>query len=76
MRLTLALPVAGRADVEVVDLAGRRVATLHQGAAPAGTLALRWDGHDDGGALAPAGVYYARARTVGGVTETRFVRLR
>ncbi len=76
VRLTLALPAAGRADVEVVDLAGRRIATLHRGVAPAGSLALRWDGRDESGSLAPAGVYYARARTAGGVAETRFVRLR
>lgn len=76
VRLTLTLPASGPADVEVVDLAGRRVATLHRGAATAGALSLHWDGRNETGGVAPAGVYYARARVGGEIAETRFVRLR
>ena len=75
VRLELELPVAGDAQVDVLDLGGRRVRTLWSGPAAAGKLTLDWNGTDAGGRLVPAGVYYARARTAAGETQTRFVRL-
>lgn len=71
--LELALPAAANARVDVYDVGGRRVATLHDGALPAGR-------HRFAAAPAGAGVFYARAivasergREVRGV---RFVTLR
>jgi choice-of-anchor B domain-containing protein len=75
VRLELELPVEGEAHIEVLDLSGRRVRTLWNGPAAAGRLPLDWDGTDAGGRRVPAGVYYARARTTAGTTQTRFVRL-
>lgn len=54
--VTLALPAAGAATVEVFDALGRRVATLAQGEQAAGTTRLAVPG------LAP-GVYVVRATT-------------
>ena len=71
----LALPASGPADVDVLDIAGRHVRTLHRGRASAGTLTLQWDGADGAGHRAAAGLYFARARTPQGTTETRFVRM-
>ena len=71
----LALPASGPADVDVIDIAGRHVRALHRGRASAGTLTLQWDGADDAGRHAAAGLYFARARTAAGTTETRFVRM-
>jgi hypothetical protein len=74
--LVLDLPRADWLDVEVLDLAGRRVRALHRGPAAAGPLPLRWDGTDEAGRAAPAGIYFARARTATERVETRFARLR
>lgn len=71
--LTLSLPHdEERVRVTVHDLAGREVAELWSGFAPAGVTALPWDARGrDGGALA-AGVYLVRA--VAGA-EARGLRL-
>ncbi len=66
--LSFTLPAAGDVDVQVVDLLGRRVRTLASGARNAGPVRLHWDGADDQGRPAPAGVYryVVRARPRGG----------
>ena len=50
--LTLELPAAGRVEVAVYDLLGRRVGGLHAGPLPAGRHVFTW------GAGVPAGVYH------------------
>jgi len=76
VRLVLDVPVAGEVSVEVLDVSGRRVCTLHRGAASAGELPLTWDGRDAGGREAPAGLYFARAALGGAQALTRFARVR
>lgn len=76
VRLVLELPVAGEASVDVLDLAGRQVRTLHRGEAAAGPLMLTWDGRDASGRGAPAGLYFARATAGPERALTRFVRIR
>jgi choice-of-anchor B domain-containing protein len=73
--LTLDLPEAGKVEVGLYDVGGRRVRTLHRGHAPAGPLVLTWDGNDDAGRRAPAGLYFARARMNGTSAQTRVVRV-
>uniref|UniRef100_A0A832HYW7 Carbohydrate binding module family 25 domain-containing protein n=1 Tax=Eiseniibacteriota bacterium TaxID=2212470 RepID=A0A832HYW7_UNCEI len=73
VRLTLDPAGAGRVRVELSDLAGRRVATLHDGEA-SGALALRADLRALGGPL-PAGVYFLRATTPAGAVARRVVLL-
>jgi choice-of-anchor B domain-containing protein len=75
LSLTLELPRAGNALVEVLDLAGRRVRTLHAGAAPAGALVLTWDGAGDRGRAAPAGLYFIRATAGGASAQVKAVRI-
>jgi peroxiredoxin len=65
-----------QALVTVHDLAGRRVATLWNAAAPPGSTRLEWTGQLDGGRLASAGVYLVRAELAGTATVRRVVRLR
>jgi len=76
VHLSLALPTAGDVAVEVLDLAGRKVRTLHRGVVPPGLLALRWDGTDERGASMPAGLYLVRAAGFGTQAVTRIVRVR
>ena len=74
MRLVLAAPA--RVTVEILDVGGRRVATLQDGVLPSGSHALRWDGRDANGAPAPSGAYFARARGAGGTLLERLVLIR
>lgn len=62
------LEAAARTVVTIHDAAGRTVRTLVDAELPAGPHALRWDGADDRGAPAAAGVYFARA-AAGDVVE-------
>jgi hypothetical protein len=75
VRLLLRVPGPGWLTVEVLDLQGRRVALLDQGAAGPGTLRLGWDGRSAGGLPAPPGVYVVRARMAGRRALARLVRL-
>jgi len=61
--VSLELDPGGATDAEVViyDDAGRRVRTLFSGAPGAPRITLTWNGLDDRGRRAGAGVYFARA---------------
>lgn len=70
IRFTLAR--AGRVELDVLDVRGRRVASLVRGELPPGDHSVRWDG----GARA-GGVYFYRLRTGNDDVRTgRIVRLR
>jgi hypothetical protein len=58
--MEFALPEAGRARVDVVDVLGRIVRRLMDGEAPAGRQSVSWDGMDEAGSPAAAGVYFYR----------------
>jgi hypothetical protein len=62
-----------RIDLEIIDLAGRRVSTLANGVLPPGRHDFSWPGRE-GGPL-PAGVYSALLRAVGVRETRRFVLL-
>lgn len=66
-RFAVSLPEAGPATVSVHDARGRLVRTLVDGHLAAGEHAFAWDGRDDAGRRAPAGVYLLRAETPAGV---------
>lgn len=57
------LPERGVAELTVLDLRGRRVATLASGIHGAGVHRVVWDGTDDRGAGVASGVYAYRLRT-------------
>jgi len=74
--LALRTVAAGPVRVFVYDVAGRRIATLFDGVAPAGTLDLRWDGRNGSGGSASSGIYWIRAEAAGSSFTRRLVRLR
>jgi len=74
-RFAFTLSSASTVRLEVIDLAGRRVATLLSGALPAGQHEARWNGGGVRGA-APAGVYFARLEAGSLALTRRFVRVR
>lgn len=61
--IAFALPAAAHATIEVYSVTGRKVRTLLDGRAEAGTHRITWDGTDDLRKDAPAGVYYIRLST-------------
>ena len=65
-RLFFTLPVAGRVRLSVYDIAGRQLATLYDGPAPAGRMELDWTARDEAGRALPAGIYPYRLEAPAG----------
>jgi len=69
------IPVTLDRDVsftlEIVDLAGRRVKTLHQGVMGAGRHEFMWSGQDAFGRRVSSGVYYSRLVGQDGRSESK-----
>jgi flagellar hook assembly protein FlgD len=59
----LGIPQAGRVQINIYDVAGRRVRALADRVFPAGEQELRWDGTDDAGNKVGRGVYFVRSST-------------
>ncbi len=76
-RLSLGLRLAAPAetDVRVCDIAGRSVRRLEHGAWTAGAHELVWDGRDDAGRAAPAGMYFVRVTADGATRSAKVLRL-
>jgi hypothetical protein len=68
------LTAPGVVELDVVDLAGRRVCSLVADVRSAGEHAAVWDGRDAGGRTCAAGAYFVRLRAPGG-TDTRKITL-
>jgi hypothetical protein len=75
-RLAYALPRAATVRLEVLDLAGRSIATLAQGAALPGAHEAEWDLRTNAGERARPGVYLAVLRAGDERASTRVVVLR
>ncbi len=73
--LAFELPRATRVSLDVVDLQGRRVRTLVDGERTAGAHRATWDGRDERGAAAPAGVYFVRLVAAGETLSRKLARL-
>ncbi len=77
-RTTLSFRIAapGRVRLAIYDVAGRRVATLLDGARDAGEHGVVWDGRDERGRRAAAGVYFGRLESDRLVSTRRLVLAR
>jgi hypothetical protein len=76
MSLQLELPVRAMVTAEVVDVSGRRVAILLDGASfTAGAHRVTWDGRDAAGRHAAPGVYMMRVSAGSASTMSRIIRL-
>ncbi|MBM4132109.1 T9SS type A sorting domain-containing protein, partial [bacterium] len=72
----LELPTDDNVEAAVYDLRGRLVARLPGGRLAAGSHDLTWDGRDQQGRAASAGVYWLRVETGRGVASGKIVRVR
>ncbi len=70
--LRFELPAAGPYEIEVYDIGGRRV-TGFQGIGQVGVNAVRWDGRDELGRNAAAGVYHYRLLSAGSTASGKLV---
>ena len=52
---------AGRVQVSIYDVTGRKVRNLSDRVFPAGEHSIQWDGTDDGGSKVARGVYFVRS---------------
>jgi len=75
-RIAFALDRATRVDLAIVDVRGRAVRTLVRGVeAGPGERVATWDGRQDDGRAAPAGIYWARLTWPGGVDRRAIVKV-
>ena len=74
-RFSFALPGAGDARLEILDVTGRRVRVLAAGPLEAGRYVRGWDRTDDHGRSVPPGIYLARLSTPAGTATRRFAVL-
>lgn len=74
--LTFDLGDAGKVQLEIFDLAGRRVSTLVKGEYGRGRHQTIWRGADDLGRALPSGSYYARLRAGGRVVSRKLTLVR
>ena len=70
------LDLAGRAQLEVFDVTGRRVRSWDARSFSAGRSALAWDGRDETGSRVPAGVYLVRVSADGRLGTRKVVVLK
>jgi hypothetical protein len=75
VRIAFDLPRASAVVLDLHDVRGARVRTLVDELRPAGASTATWDGRDERGRLAPAGLYFVRLRADGVVEGGRLVRL-
>jgi hypothetical protein len=64
-----------RVTLSVIDVTGREVTTLFDGAAAAGEHATSWEGRDAGGAAVRAGVYFVRMQAGGTIETSKVLRV-
>lgn len=75
--LAFGMPDAAAVEIAIFDVAGRVVRRLANGERfEAGSHTVRWDGCDESGVPAPAGLFFVRARAGGADAEARIVRVR
>lgn len=71
-----ALPEADHVTLEVVNLSGRLIATVDDGARQAGFTSVVWNGRTSAGIAAASGVYLCRMATSATADTFRFVLVR
>ncbi len=69
-------PSEGHVRLDVMDVLGRRVATLVDETMTAGHHEVVWNGLNEGGASVASGVYFARLQTSGAVMTQRMLLMK
>jgi flagellar hook assembly protein FlgD len=64
------------ARVDVFDVAGRHIRTLHEGRLEEGNQQVLWDGRNDKGATVPTGVYFVSLQSESVSAHRKVIRTR
>ena len=72
--IRFSLPSRVAIKLDIIDVLGRKVATLADKVYEAGDHAIDWDGRDSSGRIVPSGVYLFRM-TADGLTMSRKMML-
>ncbi|HYW68888.1 MAG TPA: FlgD immunoglobulin-like domain containing protein [bacterium] len=75
-KIAFELPKRGEVEVIIYNVAGREVATLHDGILPSGPHTITWDGRTSDGSMAASGPYWYMLRTEDGQTARSMVLLK
>lgn len=74
--IEFSVPVASVVTLEIFDISGRHVKTLHQASLPVGHHKFIWDATDASGNSVASGVYFYRMRAVDFVQTRKMMLLR
>jgi hypothetical protein len=66
------LALSNEVSVDLFNIRGQKVRSLHKGKLAGGNHRLRWDGRDETGRGVASGVYFARVSTA---SETKTIRM-
>ncbi len=72
IEIQFAVPTTGPTTVDIFDVSGRRVKRVLNEKRAAGSSSAAWDGRDESGKEAAAGIYFVRVKTP---TTQRFARV-
>jgi hypothetical protein len=61
-------------EIAIVDILGRRIATLANGSTPSGPIRIMWDGDLPGGKPAAAGLYLLMVQSGSTLQTTKIVK--
>jgi hypothetical protein len=75
-RVAFSLPAPGAVQLEILDVAGRRVRALAEGEWPAGAATVAWDLADHAGRRVAPGLYLVRLRAAGAERVHRVIVVR
>jgi len=75
-RIELSTAKAVFATLDIYNLRGQKVKTLHEGSLPAGNQTFAWDGKDDQGRIQPQGIYLIKADTAGQTRTGKLIRIK
>ncbi len=74
--ISFSLSRAGMAQIDIYDLGGRKLKTLHSGDMKAGSHSLLWDGRNESGDLVGSGVYFYRLKAESNVIVKKMTLLK
>lgn len=74
--ISFTLPSAQSTRVDIYDLTGRHVRTLHQGHLAEGAHQMAWTGRDEAGNGVPSGTYFAKVQIGDGSATTALTLLK
>jgi ligand-binding sensor domain-containing protein len=74
--ISFSLPAAGKANLTIYDITGRKVRTLISGQMSAGNHSANWDGRDESGIPVSSGVYFVHLRAESASTAARMLLLK